>query len=128
MRFFQPWPLWSNRLFANLPLSCPACPRIAGLRRSCSDMGHHRQVIRHQINQHGPKHKEERNPEAPIMVRPFPVRVRPGFVVAVLQFFTDVHICLQLQLWKNGLAMHIVQPIRSHAIVRVQVVFILTSD
>jgi hypothetical protein len=52
-------------------------------------VGHEGQVIRHQINEHGYKHEYKGHPEAPIMMRPLPVRTM--FVVAALQFFTDVH-------------------------------------
>jgi hypothetical protein len=66
-----------------------------GLRLPRVDARHECQIIGHHINHHGRKHKYQRDPKLPIMMRTFPVGMMN--MMALIQFFSDIHIRLHFQ-------------------------------
>src|ERR1035437_2889861 len=105
------------------PLPAGRCCRALGSCRTCSSRvfcstslwtitsgrwqrllsagRHHRQVIGSYIDKNGRKHKKQADPETPIMMRTFPVRMTVMMaLIHGMQLFSGV-LCLQI---KNGKA------------------------
>jgi hypothetical protein len=72
----------------------------AGLHLARVDARHECQIIAQHINHHGCEHKNQCDPKLPVMMRTFPVGMM--YMMALIQFFSDIHIRLHFNGQSEG--------------------------